>query len=168
MVLGFLLADTNPKAAGDFFSPLAASCLTPLQGSHIHILAFLVSHKQTYTDEHMMDYKYTGQDWVCVQPSIHRGTHRARSSSAAELSVSTFLLGVKKKKKKVSHLFLGSCSFGQTCQRLQSANTRACLPVGAHQARIRCVSPGARRKLGARRNTNCDQLERHLFKVYGF
>lgn len=47
----------------------------------------------------MMDYKYTGQDWVCVQPSVHRGTHRARSSSAAELSVSTFLLGVKKKKE---------------------------------------------------------------------
>ena len=34
-VLGFLLADTNPKAAG-IFLPLAASCLTPLQGSRIH------------------------------------------------------------------------------------------------------------------------------------
>lgn len=74
MVLGFLLADTNPTAAGDFL-PLAASCLTPLQGSQIHTLACLVSHTQTYTDEHMTDYKYTGQDWVYVQRGIHWGGH---------------------------------------------------------------------------------------------
>lgn len=92
-MLGFLLADTNPKAAGDFL-PLAASCLTPLQGSQIHTLAFpRLTHTQTYTDEHMMDYKYPGQDGVCVQHSAHRGTHQPRLGPAAELSVSTFQLG---------------------------------------------------------------------------
>lgn len=60
-----------------------------------------------------MDYKYTGQDWVCVQPSVHRGTHRARSSSAAELSVSTFLLGVKKKKRKFPICFWEAVHLGR-------------------------------------------------------
>lgn len=80
MVPGFLLADTNPKAAGDFL-PLAASCLTPLQGSQIHTLAFLVSHVQTYTDERMMDYKYAGQDWGYAGVSVHLGRILMRAVS---------------------------------------------------------------------------------------
>lgn len=90
---GFLLADTNPKAAGIF-------CLLLLLASHPcralrSTLAFPVTHTrtQTYTDEHTIDYKYSGQDRRYVQHNVRRGhnTHCAHFNPATELSVSTFL-----------------------------------------------------------------------------
>lgn len=85
----------------------SASCCflphTPAGLSDPHTSFPSHTHIQTYADEHMMNYKYSGQDWRYVQHNVRRGhnTHCAHFNPATELSVSTFLWGKKNNKKKL-------------------------------------------------------------------
>lgn len=122
MVPGFLLADTNPKAAGIF-------CLLLLLASHpcralrfTHWLSQWNTRIQTSTDEHMMDYKYSGQDWRNMQHNVRWGhnAHCAHFKPTTKVSVSTFLWEKQKKQNKLAHLLIWCCSFRQTCSRMRS------------------------------------------------
>lgn len=110
MVPGFLLADTNPNAAGIFclLLLLASHPCRALRSTHTSFPSH--THIQTYTDEHMMNYKYSGQDWRYVQHNVRRGhnTHCAHFNPATELSVSTLMWENKTKKKTCTsaHLML--------------------------------------------------------------
>lgn len=94
---GFLFADTNPKAAGIFglLLLLASHPCRALRST----LAFPVhTHMQTHTDEHTIDYKYSGQDRRYVQHNVRRGhnTHCAHFKPATS-SLSALFCGEKKK-----------------------------------------------------------------------
>lgn len=138
-VPGFLLTDTNPKAAGIF-------CLLLCLASHpcralrsTHWLSHSHTRIQTYTDEHMMDYKYSSQDWVNVQHSVHWGhnTHHAHFSPATEFSVSTHFTGEKKNLHICSSdaVYLGRPLHEYTAEpRLKHSN--CCFLVTMHRTPI--------------------------------
>lgn len=79
----------------------SASCCflphTPAGLSDPHWLSQSHACTLTYTDEHMIGYKYSGRDRHYVQRNVHQGqnTRCAHFNPATKLSVSTFLWGKK-------------------------------------------------------------------------
>lgn len=141
MVPGFLLADTNPKAAGIF-------CLLLLLASHpcralrfTHWLSQWNTRIQTSTDEHMMDYKYSGQDWRYVQRNVRWGhnTHCAHFNPTTRSPSALFC-----RKKNLHICSSDAVHLGRLVHECAPWSPDSSVPFAvflfARTALIRCVS----------------------------